>query len=104
MLDIDRTRLLADAATVHLADMLVAMAIFGSVSAAMFTVLQEGLRVYAVGVSRAESQQSGRVAGARLGRGTRTARPRARPPALVAVSGAGPPRIAPQRRIAGRGV
>src|SRR5437870_8850059 len=62
MLDIDRTRLLADAATVHLADMLVAMAIFGSVSAAMFTVLQEGLRVYAVGVSRAESQQSGRVA------------------------------------------
>ena len=67
MLDIDRTRLLADAATVHLADMLVAMAIFGSVSAAMFTVLQEGLRVYAVGVSRAESQQSGRVAVERPG-------------------------------------
>src|SRR2546428_1013525 len=92
MLDIDRTRLLADAATVHLADMLVAMAIFGSVSAAMFTVLQEGLRVYAVGVSRAESQQSGRVAVEPLAREIPTAGLGPPPPALVAISVAAPHR------------
>src|SRR5207245_9576855 len=94
MLDIDRSRLCAGAATVHLADMLVAMAIFGSVSAAMFTVLQEGLRVYAVGVSRAESQQSGRVAVERLAREIRTAGLGPRPAGFVAVSGAAPTRHA----------
>ena len=104
MLDIDRTRLLADAATVHLADMLVAMAIFGSVSAAMFTVLQEGLRVYAVGVSRAESQQSGRVAVERLAREIRTAGLGPRPAAFVAISVAEPTHIVLHHDLDGDGV
>lgn len=57
----------------HLTDLLVALAVFGVVSAAVFTVLQEGLRLYAVGASRAESQQSGRVAVERLAGEIRTA-------------------------------
>src|SRR4029453_6138603 len=71
--DIDGCARRRDAALVHLADFLVAMAIFGGVSAAMFTVLQEGLRVYTIGVSRAESQQSGRIAVERLAGEIRTA-------------------------------
>ena len=50
----------------HLADLLVAVAVFGVVSAGMLTVLQESLRLYTVGAARAESQQSGRVAMERL--------------------------------------
>ena len=57
----------------HLADLLVAVAVFGVVSASTFTVLQEGLRVYMVGAARAESQQSARVAVERLAGEIRTA-------------------------------
>ncbi len=88
----------------HLADLLVAMAIFGGVSAAMFTVLQEGLRVYAVGVSRAESQQSGRIAVERLAGEIRTAGFGPRPAAFAAITVAEPTRIVLHRDLDGDGV
>jgi len=89
---------------VHLADLLVAMAIFGGVSAAMLTVLQEGLRVYAVGVSRAESQQSGRIAVERLAGEIRTAGLGPRPAAFAAITVAEPTRIVLHRDLDGDGV
>jgi len=89
---------------VHLADLLVAMAIFGLVSAGVFTVLQEGLRVYAVGASRAESQQSGRVAVERLAGDIRTAGLGARPAMFAAISVAEPTHIVLHRDLDGDGV
>src|SRR5438309_11267391 len=80
------------------------MAIFGGVSAAMLTVLQEGLRVYAVGVSRAESQQSGRIALERLAGEIRTAGLGPRPTAFAAISVAEPTHIVLHRDIDGDGV
>jgi len=103
-LGVDRARLLADARVVHLADLLVALAVFGGVSAAMFTVLQEGLRVYTVGVSRSESQQSGRVAIERLAGEIRTAGLGPRPPAFAAISVAESTRIVLHRDLDGDGL
>src|SRR5207302_6437800 len=80
------------------------MAIFGGVSVAMLTVLQEGLRVYAVGVSRAESQQSGRIAVERLAGEIRTAGLGPRPAAFVAITVAEPTRIVLHRDLDGDGV
>lgn len=80
------------------------MAIFGTVSAAMFTVLQESLRVYAVGVSRAESQQSARIAVERLAREIRTAGLGPRPAAFAAIAVAEPTRITLLRDLDGDGV
>lgn len=88
----------------HLADLLVAMAIFGGVSAAMFTVLQESLHVYTVGVSRAESQQSGRIAVERLAGEIRTAGLGPRPAAFAAIAVAEPTRIVLHRDLDGDGV
>ncbi|PYN27650.1 MAG: hypothetical protein DMD99_01755 [Candidatus Rokuibacteriota bacterium] len=88
----------------HLADLLVAMAIFGLVSAGVFTVLQEGLRVYAVGASRAESQQSGRVAVERLAGEIRTAGLGARPAMFAAISVAEPTHIVLHHDLDGDGV
>src|SRR5438876_10563349 len=82
--DLDGRASGGDASPVDLADLLVAMAIFGLVSAGVFTVFQEGLRVYAVGTSRAESQQSGRVAVERLAGAIRTAGIGARPAMFAA--------------------
>jgi hypothetical protein len=93
-----------DPAFVHLAELLVAMAIFASVSAAMFTVLQECLHVYAVGVSRAESQQSGRVAVERLAGEIRSAGLGPRPGAFAAIAIAEPTRIVLQRDLDGDGL
>jgi len=93
-----------DACLVHLVDLLVAMAIFGGVSAAMFTVLQEGLRVYTVGVSRAESQQSGRIAVERLAGEIRTAGLGPRPTAFAAIAVAEPTRIVLHRDLDADGV
>src|SRR5262249_57871730 len=64
--DIDGQASCRDAVHMHLADLLVAAALFGVVAAAVLTVLQEGLQAYTIGASRAESQQSGRVALERL--------------------------------------
>jgi hypothetical protein len=89
---------------VHLAELLVAMAIFGGVSAAMFTVLQESLHVYAVGVSRAESQQSGRVAVERLAGEIRSAGLGPRPGTFAAIAIAEPTRIVLQRDLDGDGL
>jgi hypothetical protein len=103
-LDIDGTPGRDDAALVHLADLLVAMAIFGGISAAMFTVLQESLHVYMVGVSRAESQQSGRIAVERLAGEIRTAGRGPRPAAFAAITVAEPTRIVLHRDLDGDGV
>ena len=88
----------------HLADLLVAIAIFGGVSAAMFTLLQEGLRVYAVGASRAESQQSGRIALERLAGEIRTAGLGPHPATFAAISVAEPTHIVLHRDLDGDGV
>jgi len=88
---------------VHLADLLVAMAIFGVVSAAMLTVLQEGLLVYTVGASRVESQQSGRIAVERLAGEIRTAGLGPRP-AFAAISVAESTHIVLHRDLDGDGV
>jgi len=92
-LDIDERASSRDAARVHLADLLVALAVFGVVSAAVLTVLQEGLQGYTIGASRAESQQSGRVALERLTGEIRTAGLGPRPATFAAISLAEPTRI-----------
>jgi len=66
LLDIDAGSVAADAARVSLADLLVALATFGLVAAAAFTLLDEGQRAWAFGAARAEAQQNGRAALARL--------------------------------------
>jgi hypothetical protein len=93
-----------DAALVHLADLLVAMAVFGVISAGMFTMLQEGLRVYTVGVSRAESQQSGRIAVERLAGEIRAAGLGPAPAAFPAIAVAEPTRIVLHHDLDGDGV
>jgi hypothetical protein len=72
-LDIDARAARIDAARVSLAELLVALALTGSVLATTYTILHEGLRAYAIGAARAESQQSARVALARLARDVRNA-------------------------------
>ena len=103
-LDIDGARVAGDASHVHLADLLVAMALFGVVSAAVFTMLEQGLRVYTLGASRAESQQSGRIALERLAGEIRTAGLGPRPSTFAAISVAEPTHIVLQRDLDGDGV
>lgn len=88
----------------HLADLLVAMAVFGVVSAGMSTVLQESLRVYTIGVARAESQQSGRIAVERLAGEIRSAGLGPRRAAFSAIAVAEPTRIVLQHDIDGDGM
>ncbi len=88
----------------HLADLLVAVAVFGVVSAGMLTVLQESLRLYTVGAARAESQQSGRVAMERLAGEIRTAGLGPRPEAFSAIAVAEPTRIVLHHDLDGDGV
>ena len=88
----------------HLADLLVAAAVFGVVSAAVLTVLQEGLQGYTVGASRAESQQSGRVALERLAGEIRAAGLGLRPATFAAISLAEPTRIVLHSDLDGDGV
>ncbi len=65
-MDIDAGGVAADAARVTLAELLVAVVTFALVGAAAFTVLDEGQRAWAFGAARAETQQSARIALARL--------------------------------------
>ena len=88
----------------HLADLLVAMAVFGVVAAGMFTVLQESLRVYTIGAARAESQQSGRIAVERLAGEIRTAGLGPRPASFAAIAAAEPTRIVLHHDLDGDGV
>ena len=88
----------------HLADLLVAVAVFGIVSAGMFSVLHESLRVYTVGAARAESQQSGRVALERLAGEIRTAGLGPRPAAFPAIAVAESARIVLHHDLDGDGV
>jgi hypothetical protein len=89
---------------VHLADLLVAMVVFGVVAAGMFTVLQESLRVYTIGAARAESQQSGRIAVERLAGEIRTAGLGPRPAPFSAIAVAEPTRIVLHHDLDGDGV
>jgi hypothetical protein len=66
-LDIDGACGAPHARVVFLHDMLAACAISGLVFAATYTILEQGLRAYAVGTTRVEGQQAARVALARLG-------------------------------------
>ena len=65
-MDIDAGSVADDAARVTLAELLVALVTFGLVAAAVVTLLDEGQRAWAYGAARAETQQSARVAMARL--------------------------------------
>jgi type II secretory pathway component PulJ len=65
-LDVDAGGVAVDAARVSLAELLVALVMFALVAAAAFTLLDEGQRAWAFGAARAETQQSARVALARL--------------------------------------
>jgi hypothetical protein len=65
-LDVDAGSVVADAARVSLADLLAALAMFALVAAGTFVVLDEAQRAWAFGAARAETQQSARVALARL--------------------------------------
>ena len=87
----------------HLADLLVAAAVFGVVSAGMLTVLDESLRVYTVGAARAESQQSGRVAVERLAGEIRTAGLGPHASAFPAITVAEPTRIVLHHDLDGDG-
>jgi hypothetical protein len=58
---------------VHLTELLTALALVGLVFAATVTVLTHGLSAYARGAARVESQQSARVALARIAREIRQA-------------------------------
>jgi hypothetical protein len=89
---------------VHLADLLVAMAVFGVVSAAMSTVLQQSTCVYTVGAARAESQQSARVAVERLSGEIRTAGVGPRPAGFPAIAVAEPSRIVLHHDLDGDGL
>ena len=57
----------------HLADLLAALAIVGLVLAAVLTVFAQGQRAYTQGAGRVESQQTARVALARMSREIRQA-------------------------------
>ena len=96
-------RIAATLRLVHLADLLVAVAVFGVVSAGMLTVLQESLRVYMVGAARAESQQSARVAVERLAAEIRTAGLGPHPE-IPAISIAEPSRIVLHHDLDGDGI
>jgi Tfp pilus assembly protein PilW len=72
-LDIDAAERPVDAGRVHLAELLVALALTGLVLSGTVTVLAHGQRAYAHGAARAESQQSARVALLRMARELRQA-------------------------------
>lgn len=101
-MDVDAGGVAGDAARVSLAELLVALVIFALVGAAAFTLLDEGQRAWAFGAARAETQQSARVALARLateirlaGRGTGS---------FDAVALAAPDAIVLQQDVDGDGV
>ena len=103
-LDIDGGAGYRDAVRMHLADLLVAAALFGVVAAAVLTVLQDGLQGYTIGASRAESQQSGRVALERLAGEIRAAGLGRHPATFAAISLAEPTRVVLHSDLDGDGV
>src|SRR5205809_2006573 len=62
-----------DARRVTLADLLAALAVVGLVLAAVLAILEEGQRAYSHGAARVETQQTARVALARMAREIRQA-------------------------------
>lgn len=72
-LDIDGRGGARDAPRVHLADLLVAVAVLGLLLAAILGLLTMGQQAYAIGAGRVEAQQSARAALQRMAREIRTA-------------------------------
>ncbi|PYM30241.1 MAG: hypothetical protein DMD80_04125 [Candidatus Rokuibacteriota bacterium] len=101
-MDIDAGSVADDAARVTLAELLVALVTFGLVAAAVVTLLDEGQRAWAYGAARAETQQSARVAMARLTAEIRGAGRGGQGFAAVAV--AAPEQIVLQQDLDGDGV
>jgi hypothetical protein len=101
-LDIDAGGAGDDAAPVSLAELLVVLATSALVGAAAFTLLDEGHRASAFGAARAESQQSARVALARLAGEIRVAGRGGR--GFDAVAVAGPDTIVLQQDLDGDGL
>jgi Tfp pilus assembly protein PilW len=91
-----------DGEGVHLVDLLVALALLGLVLSATVTVLGQGQRAYTAGVGRVESQQSARVALARMARELRQAGGQSG--TLPALAVAEPSRLVIQHELDGDGV
>jgi type II secretory pathway component PulJ len=72
-LDIDGSYARTDGGGVHLVDLLAALALLGLVLSATLTILAQGQRAYTQGTARVESQQSARMALARMARELRQA-------------------------------
>lgn len=100
-MDIDAGGVADDAARVTLAELLVALVTLGLTAAAALTLLDEGQRAWAFGTARAETQQSGRIAVARLAAEIRVAGRGGQSFAAVAV--AAPSEIVLQQDLDGDG-
>ena len=72
-MDIDAANGGTDAGRVHLTEVLIAIALLGLVLSATLTVFAHGQRAYTQGAARVESQQSARLALARMARELRQA-------------------------------
>jgi len=92
-LDVDAVRAAGDAPRVHLADLLVAVAVLGLLLAAILGLLTMGQQAYAIGAARVEAQQSARVALQRMAREIRTAGQSAVGGTFAAISVAEPTRL-----------
>jgi Tfp pilus assembly protein PilW len=101
-LDIDATGRPIDAGRVHLVELLVALALTGLVLSSTVTLLAHGQRAYSHGAGRAESQQSARVALARMAREIRQAGSGGG--ALPPIAAAEPQRVVLQHDVDGDGV
>jgi len=100
--DIDGGRGANDAGRVTLAELLAALAVIGLVLAASLSVFAEGQRAYSHGAARVQSQQSARVALARMAREIRQAGHGAGVFSPIAV--AEPSRVVLQHDLDGDGV
>lgn len=87
-----------------LADLLVSIAVLGLLLGATFAVLAAGQQAYAIGAARVESQQSARLALARLAGEIRVAGSGAASAALAAIPLAEPARIVLHVDVNGDGV
>lgn len=87
----------------HLADLLVSVAVLGLVLAAILGLLTMGQQAYAIGSGRVEAQQSARVALQRMAREIRTAG-RGAGTAFAAIAVAEPERVVLQVDVNGDGL
>jgi type II secretory pathway component PulJ len=103
-MDIDASARTRECGGVQLAELLVALALTGTVMGATYAALDQGQRAYAIGAARVETQQNARIALARLAaeiRGAGAGGTEARFPAIIVAE---PQRIVFQRDLNGDGV